>query len=205
VVTDSANERASQRLTVPAWYRQKCDAVSRAVWRNQLTDNEPGPLIDLWHAGLVPARTRPATHGSSDGGARRGGRRKCAPLNGGGRRVPRCYRAERRANQPRSVPFTQAIMLRGRKMKRMILLTQRPSTSPQSSHVAAGPASIVAQSVTIPITPRQPHSETKMARFEVVLKAYERPPANRKAAPPNASTNVAESNADSRNDRIFAI
>jgi hypothetical protein len=42
----------------PPWYPGKCDAISKAVWRGQLTDAEATAELEFWHAVLMLEMTR---------------------------------------------------------------------------------------------------------------------------------------------------
>jgi hypothetical protein len=36
-------------MATPAWYKRKCDAMSKAVWRGQLTEREASFELEFWH------------------------------------------------------------------------------------------------------------------------------------------------------------
>lgn len=49
---DDESEEAARPvlLRMPRWYADACDAVSRAVWRGQVTDAEATALLDVLHS-----------------------------------------------------------------------------------------------------------------------------------------------------------
>jgi hypothetical protein len=45
-------------ISTPAWYQDFCLALSRAVWRDQVTDEEASRALDLWHWVMLVNRGR---------------------------------------------------------------------------------------------------------------------------------------------------
>lgn len=42
-------EEWTPQMRLPSWYRQKCEALSRAVWRGEITSSEAARDLDACH------------------------------------------------------------------------------------------------------------------------------------------------------------